>query len=286
VRAEDFLNTQTRHAGTARPCGTKPPSVHCPGFCRPCLRSLGRFDPVRTPSGAHKDYDLWPKRRLVVASLIGTLNQLNCRPTCTPSRAPASRRKPSIVSFTADLPFPVLFQRPRYTAYARPYFCFDVQGQWVFRLAACCILFPRRAHPPKTQPNLGGAKDLSVSRSDRSHHGGTGNPCCLSRSWRESSRRVRGHAWQVDSPASSPGADIAGPGNWPLELSNAPAALRKANSAANEQPSVVRLLCPGPGTALSKVILKPRWLEISVAACTQAPYGSMHALKPVTYSMR
>lgn len=98
---------------------------------------------------------------------------------------------------------------------------YTFRGKRLFRLAAS---FLTPAASSQTRPNLGGVKDLSVSRSEVITVVPASPAALLSfRSWRKSSRRVRGTAWQVDSTASSPGADIAGPGNWPHWLSNAPA---------------------------------------------------------------
>lgn len=95
-------------------------------------------------------------------------------------------------------------------------------GFFFFVRLAASFLTP--AASSQTRPNLGGVKDLSVSRTEVITVVPASPAALLSfRSWRKSSRRVRGTAWQVDSTASSPGADIAGPGNWPHWLSNAPA---------------------------------------------------------------
>lgn len=211
-------------------CGT---SRRRPGFCRPCLRRLGRFDPIRGPQGLRHG----PKRKLVVASLIGTLNQLKSRPTALialPRPLLHAARKPSYVSFTADLPFRVtrvMSSPPLHDICTAIFLLFTTHSGVPQPLALGSLhpsfLAPRRqAHPPQTRPNLGGVKDLSVSRSEviTVVPGTPLPPCYLSGLGENQSRRVRGTAWQVDSTASSPGADIAGPGNWPHWLSNAPAA--------------------------------------------------------------
>ena len=123
------------------------------------------------------------------------------------------------------------YQPPSCTTYARPYFVL-VQGSTGFLGLLHPFWLCASPLPTQTRPNLGGVKDLSVSRSETAV---PASPAAFFRSWRESSRRVRGLAWQVDSTASSPGADIAGPGNWPHWLSNAPAAKSKTAAPVCQQ---------------------------------------------------
>lgn len=204
-------------------CGT---SRRRPGFCRPCLRRLGRFDPIRGPQGLRHG----PKRKLVVASLIGTLNQLKSRPTWQdkPCGSQAMFRLPRIFPLES---LSSLSSSPLHDICTAIFLLFTTHSGVPQPLALGSLhpsfLAPRRqAHPPQTRPNLGGVKDLSVSRSEviTVVPGTPLPPCYLSGLGENQSRRVRGTAWQVDSTASSPGADIAGPGNWPHWLSNAPAA--------------------------------------------------------------